>query len=469
MFLKGKTILQGTVLYLNSGASPAVGVKICAAGANACFTTVSGSFYLEFPDKKPGEIVQLTIGGQDKSGALLELVNAKELSQVRIPQNADEDFVEVIVCKIGQRNDAASRYNALIIKTINKNVERRLKEIQKKRKGFKNKGEQLTALLKEKEFVEKERDAALAKASEHALFIASINLDKTSQQSKNAIHKIDHGQDINDAIAALDNEILLDTYYGVTRSNRQISAIIEAFKLKIILLGITFQYPEVIRCCQELTRINREQGFDSIQDCFDYPKTDPAASGQDKPLIIFGSSSCNKIGDVAVNFSLKNVDGKRVSLTDYPNAKGIILIFMSNHCAFSQLYEDRIIALHQKFAPLGYPVVAINPNSPLLVPEDSFEKMQERATAKNYPFAYLIDEDQTVYPAYGATRTPQVFILDENRVLRFSGAIDNNAESPSNITSYWTEDALYSLIKGVSPAPATTRSVGCTIKKAPRI
>lgn len=173
------------------------------------------------------------------------------------------------------------------------------------------------------------------------------------------------------------------------------------------------------------------------------------------------------VGDVAENFSLKNVTGDTVSLSDYRDAKGVIVIFTCNHCPFAQLYEQRIIDLHRTFAPLGFPVVAINPNSPLIAPDDSFEKMQERAKTKHYPFAYLFDEGQTVFPKFGATRTPHVFLLDENRAVRYIGAIDNNPEAPSASTQRWVENAVYALLKGEAPNPQSTKSVGCTIKKAP--
>lgn len=174
------------------------------------------------------------------------------------------------------------------------------------------------------------------------------------------------------------------------------------------------------------------------------------------------------LGDVAEDFSLKNVTGDTVSLSDYRDAKGVIIVFTCNHCPFAQLYEQRIIDLHRNYAPLGFPVIAINPNSPVIVPEDGFDKMQERARTKRYPFAYLIDEAQTVYPRFGATRTPHVFVLDASRSVRYIGAIDNNAEAPNASTTRFVENAVNALIRGEKPNPDYTRAVGCTIKKAPK-
>lgn len=187
--------------------------------------------------------------------------------------------------------------------------------------------------------------------------------------------------------------------------------------------------------------------------------------------LLFSTSATNpkgySVGDIVEDFALINVSGDTISLSDFRDEKGIIVIFTCNHCPFAQLYEQRIIDLHRNFAPKGYPVLAINPNSPLIAPEDSFEKMQERARTKHYPFKYLFDEAQTVYPKFGATRTPHVYVLDENRAVQYIGAIDNNPEAPNASTQRWVENAVNALLRGEKPNPPSTKSVGCTIKKAP--
>ncbi len=174
------------------------------------------------------------------------------------------------------------------------------------------------------------------------------------------------------------------------------------------------------------------------------------------------------VGDTAEDFSLKSTEGKQVSLSSFPNAKGYIIVFTCNHCPYAQIYEQRVIDLHAKYAPLGFPVVAINPNSPKVVEEDSFEEMQKRAAIKKYPFAYLCDESQTVFPKFGATRTPHVFILDSLKVVRYIGAIDDNPETPEAVNNKWVEMAVDSLLTGKLPNPDFTRAVGCTVKKKPK-
>lgn len=173
-------------------------------------------------------------------------------------------------------------------------------------------------------------------------------------------------------------------------------------------------------------------------------------------------------GDKAVPFTLKNVDGQMVSLSDYSEEKGVILIFTCNPCPFSKAYEERIIKLHKDFAGSGYPVVAINPNDDVASPDDTYEKMQARAKEKNFPFPYLKDVTQEIYTAYGATRTPHVFLLDnENGTFRvaYIGAIDNNAMNERSVTEKYVESAIKALEKGEKPDPDQVKAIGCTIKK----
>lgn len=172
-------------------------------------------------------------------------------------------------------------------------------------------------------------------------------------------------------------------------------------------------------------------------------------------------------GDEAPGFKLKNIDGKMISLDDFAAEKGVILIFTCNHCPYAVAYEDRIIDLNDKYAPEGYPVVAINPNDPAVVPEDSFEKMQERANEKGFDFPYLFDEGQKVFPQYGATRTPHIFLIQnegKKSIVRYIGAIDDNYKDASAVEEKFLENAIAAIEKGETPDPATTKAIGCTIK-----
>ncbi len=174
-----------------------------------------------------------------------------------------------------------------------------------------------------------------------------------------------------------------------------------------------------------------------------------------------------KVGDVATDFSLKNIDGKMVSLADFKEAKGFIVIFTCNMCPYSVANEDRIIALDKKFKQKGYPVIAINPNDPSVVSGDSFEGMQKRAKEKGFTFPYLFDEKQEVYPKYGATKTPHVYILNKTNgklVVEYIGAIDDSSLDEKNVKVPFVENAIASLMKGEKPEKSYTRAIGCSIK-----
>lgn len=189
-------------------------------------------------------------------------------------------------------------------------------------------------------------------------------------------------------------------------------------------------------------------------------------------LVAFATSSAlmaqgYAVGDAATDFSLKNVDGKKVSLADYKQAKGFIVVFTCNHCPYAVAYEDRIIALDKKYKPLGYPVIAINPNDPAAQPKDSYEAMQARAKEKAFTFPYLFDDGQTIYPQYGAEKTPHVFVLKKTgnkQVVKYIGAIDNNYRNAAEATEHYVADAVDALIAGKEPVVSKTVAIGCSIK-----
>jgi len=174
-----------------------------------------------------------------------------------------------------------------------------------------------------------------------------------------------------------------------------------------------------------------------------------------------------QIGDVVSDFKLKNIDGNMVSLSDYKDAKGFIITFTCNTCPYAVLYEDRIIALDKKYASKGYPVIAINPNNPKTKPGDSFAEMQKRAQEKGFTFPYLVDEGQQVYPKYGATKTPHMFVLEKTskgNVVKYIGAIDDNYKDASLVKIKYVEDAVDALLSGNEIQQKETKAIGCSIK-----
>lgn len=172
------------------------------------------------------------------------------------------------------------------------------------------------------------------------------------------------------------------------------------------------------------------------------------------------------VGDTARDFELKNVDGKMVSLTNFDNAQGYIVIFTCNTCPYSKMYEQRIIELHNKYSMEGFPVIAINPNDPIRSPGDSFNKMKNLAKEKSYPFPYVSDETQQVTKDYGATNTPHVYVLNKDRKVLYIGAIDNNPQDHTSADKFYVQDAVEAIKNNEVPVITKTKAIGCTIKWA---
>lgn len=173
------------------------------------------------------------------------------------------------------------------------------------------------------------------------------------------------------------------------------------------------------------------------------------------------------LGDAVADFRLKNVDDRSISLADYRAQKGLIVVFTSNHCPFSKAYEDRLLALDRKFASQGYPILAIMSNDPTAYEDDSFENMKTRAREKAYTYAYGIDETQSVARAFGASRTPQVYLLKQTNgqfILEYVGTIDDSPQDGSTVQRRYVEEAVTSLLAGRPVQSPITKPIGCAIK-----
>ncbi|HZX74927.1 MAG TPA: thioredoxin family protein [Cyclobacteriaceae bacterium] len=174
-----------------------------------------------------------------------------------------------------------------------------------------------------------------------------------------------------------------------------------------------------------------------------------------------------QVGDTITDFKLKNVDGKMISLADFKNAKGFIIIFDCNTCPMSRAYNPRIIALNKKFASQGFPVVLINPNAAELVPEESFDEMKNHAKEHGYDFPYLYDESQEVVRKFNPTNTPHTFVLNKTSnglKVAYIGAIDNNSRDGSKATKHFVEEAVNELLAGKPVTVTKTKAIGCTVK-----
>ena len=175
-----------------------------------------------------------------------------------------------------------------------------------------------------------------------------------------------------------------------------------------------------------------------------------------------------KAGDTAPDFKLKNVNNKEVSFASFPKAKGFIVVFTCNTCPYAVGYEQRIIDLDKKFSSQGYPVIAINPNDPEASKADAFDKMQDLAKQKKYPFPYLFDAGQKVTDAYGAKHTPHIFIVSKTskgNVIEYVGAIDNDPEGTKAEKIKYAEDVIAALKSNQKPAVTQTKEIGCSVKR----
>lgn len=169
------------------------------------------------------------------------------------------------------------------------------------------------------------------------------------------------------------------------------------------------------------------------------------------------------IGAEAPQFDLPGVDGQNHSLDSYADADALVLVQSCNHCPYVQAWEGRLSAIASDYAGRGARVVAVNSNDAETHPDDSFEEMQKRSREQGFTFDYLYDEPQSVARALGAERTPEVFVYDSVRRLRYHGAIDDNRDE-TGVSQTYLRDALDAVLTGDDPAVAETPPVGCTVK-----
>jgi peroxiredoxin len=172
-----------------------------------------------------------------------------------------------------------------------------------------------------------------------------------------------------------------------------------------------------------------------------------------------------KIGSMAPAFSnLPGTDGTRYSLSTFADKKIVVIVFSCNHCPYVQAYEGRMIAFQRDYAQKSVQLIAINSNETVHYPEDNFDEMVKRAKTQGYNFPYLRDDDQSVAASYGATHTPQFFVFDEERTLRYRGKLDDNYKNPSDVKVNYLRNAVDAILTGKDVAEQETYSIGCTIK-----
>lgn len=172
------------------------------------------------------------------------------------------------------------------------------------------------------------------------------------------------------------------------------------------------------------------------------------------------------VGDKAPGFELPDTDGRTWSPAGGADAQATVVVFTCNHCPYALAWQDRIADVARDYEGRGVKVLAINSNDAERYPHDSYEAMQERVAAEDWPMPYLHDASQDVAHGFGAKTTPDVFVLDAAGVLRYRGAPDAD-HADLSLNARWLREALDAVLAGGAPERAETKPVGCSIKWKP--
>ena len=185
----------------------------------------------------------------------------------------------------------------------------------------------------------------------------------------------------------------------------------------------------------------------------------PASSADVDPLEIGATAPLTDVPMVST-------DGDTLTLAEAAAENGLLVMFTCNTCPWVAAWEDRFNTIAEQAEEHGIGFVALNPNAQLRDGDESLAAMAERAAAQGYAFPYLVDENNQLADAFGATRTPEMFLFDSDMTLVYHGAIDDNAKDASAVDNPYVLNAMSALVSGEEVAEPTTRSVGCTIKRA---
>lgn len=170
-----------------------------------------------------------------------------------------------------------------------------------------------------------------------------------------------------------------------------------------------------------------------------------------------------RIGSKLPVFNLMAVDDNFYSQESFNDKKGIVVMFSCNHCPYVQAYEERVKEIQNKYKN-ELQIIAINSNDDINYPDDSFEKMKERAKEQNFNFLYLRDSDQSVAKLFGATHTPELFLFNEKRELTYHGKVDDNWKDPDLVSEKYLQNAIEEMLNNKIISIPETFSIGCTIK-----
>ena len=182
------------------------------------------------------------------------------------------------------------------------------------------------------------------------------------------------------------------------------------------------------------------------------------ASGQDGGALDIGASL------PLAERSMSSATGSATSFRQAMGDRGLAVIFWCNTCPWVKKYEDRVLALAEEYQAAGFGFVAVNANDPAAYPEDGLEEMRRRAASKSYSFPYVVDEGSEAAKAFGATRTPQVFLFDPAGTLVYEGTVDDSPSDPAEVEEQFFRNALNQLVAGEAITVQKTKAFGCTIK-----
>lgn len=182
------------------------------------------------------------------------------------------------------------------------------------------------------------------------------------------------------------------------------------------------------------------------------------------PAAFAGEPLAIGAGAPMVEVKMKNVDGSMLSIADAKGEKGTLVLFTCNHCPYVKGWESRLDELGNAYLAKGIGVIAINSNDPAVQAEDSFEAMQARAKEKGRKYPYVVDDTSDVARAFGATKTPEIFLFDAEGKLVYHGAPDDNVKDAAQVKETWLADALAAVALGKTPATERTKALGCSIK-----
>lgn len=256
-------ILKGKVLYLSSGNKPAAGVHVKEKDSNGDYSKDNGEYVLIFQTKRNGDVLAIEVGTDNLEGKKIELVNEKEIKVAKLPSDVEEPL-DIIVCFAGQRDFAAQKYYHILRTAADRELEKRKKEVDglmaQKEKNYQQINDLSAKLVKMQQALDS------AKIREHAYYIASINLDRASQLVKDAVKRIDEGNDVEGALKILNTKSLDTAYQHASEVKKKADAaimqVIEGYEFRISLLVLHYKYGEIIECYEQIVNIYERENYD---------------------------------------------------------------------------------------------------------------------------------------------------------------------------------------------------------------